>query len=174
MLAIAASALPASAGTISQNIISELRLGFLDHDPPGLWSAFQVEKHTFDYNAEAMFQPLVQFGGGVFLPAVGGTLNGRGGTSHAYADLRWLRETDCGLYAMIGIGAAVHNGKLDHSDRYSKALGSRELFHIPIEFGYRLDQHNSVAAYFEHTSNANTANYNDGLDRIGVRYGYKF
>ena len=48
------------------------------------------------------------------------------------------------------------------------------LFHIPAEIGYRLDTHNSVSVYFEHTSNAYTATYNEGMDRIGVRYGYRF
>jgi hypothetical protein len=31
-----------------------------------------------------------------------------------------------------------------------------------------------VSVYFEHTSNANLARYNEGLDAIGVRYGYRF
>jgi hypothetical protein len=31
-----------------------------------------------------------------------------------------------------------------------------------------------VSVYFEHTSNAYTEKFNEGLDRIGVRYGYRF
>jgi lipid A 3-O-deacylase len=59
-------------------------------------------------------------------------------------------------------------------DADEKALGSRVLFHIPLEVGYRLDLHNSISAHFEHMSNAYTVDPNEGLDRIGVRYGYKF
>jgi lipid A 3-O-deacylase PagL len=28
--------------------------------------------------------------------------------------------------------------------------------------------------YFEHTSNASLADYNEGMDNIGVRYGFRF
>ena len=36
------------------------------------------------------------------------------------------------------------------------------------------DAHGDVSVYFEHTSNAYTQDYTEGLDRIGVRYGYRF
>jgi hypothetical protein len=62
--------------------------------------------------------------------------------------------------------------QLEDWDR--KALGSRVLFHIPVEIGYRLDEHNSLSAYFEHMSNAYTVDPNEGMDRLGVRYGYRF
>jgi hypothetical protein len=55
-----------------------------------------------------------------------------------------------------------------------KALGSRVLFHIPVEIGLRFDDHNSLSVYFEHTSNGYTQDFNEGLDRLGVRYGYRF
>ena len=48
------------------------------------------------------------------------------------------------------------------------------LFHIPAELGYRFDGNNSVSVYFEHMSNADTQDNNQGLDRLGVRYGYRF
>ena len=48
------------------------------------------------------------------------------------------------------------------------------LFHIPAEIGLRLDAHNSVSVYYEHTSNAYLADFNEGMDRLGVRYGYRF
>lgn len=55
-----------------------------------------------------------------------------------------------------------------------KWLGSRVLFHIPAEIGVHLDAHNDLSVYFEHTSNAYTQEYNEGMDRIGLRYGYRF
>ena len=55
-----------------------------------------------------------------------------------------------------------------------KAFGSRVLFHIPVELGYRFDQHNSLSVYFEHMSNAGLASSNEGMDFLGMRYGYKF
>ena len=71
------------------------------------------------------------------------------------------------------LGAAVHDGPLDgRGDR--KALGSRVLFHVPLELGWRWDQRSSVSLYFEHVSNAGLADENEGMDNIGMRYGYQF
>jgi lipid A 3-O-deacylase len=59
-------------------------------------------------------------------------------------------------------------------------LGTRVLFHIPVEIGLRFDEHNSVSLFWEHTSNAGLGHlgfgedYNDGMDRVGIRYGYQF
>jgi hypothetical protein len=44
----------------------------------------------------------------------------------------------------------------------AKALGSRVLFHIPIEIGYRFGVHSSLSVYFEHTSNAFIVEPNEG------------
>ena len=76
----------------------------------------------------------------------------------------------------LGLGVAVHNGS-DESltiepDR--KLLGRRVLFHDVIEIGYRFDQHNSLSLFFEHISNASTAHKNQGLDTLGLRYGFRF
>ena len=48
------------------------------------------------------------------------------------------------------------------------------LFHIPIELGYRFDARNSISVYFEHVSNWDLADANEGLDAIGLRYGRRF
>jgi lipid A 3-O-deacylase len=53
-------------------------------------------------------------------------------------------------------------------------LGHRVLFPIPAEAGYRFDDHNSLSAYFDHMSNANTVSPNEGMDRLGIHYGYRF
>ena len=82
----------------------------------------------------------------------------------------WLSTALQGL----GLGAAIHGGNLNPTEPDRKALGSRVLFHIPFELGYRWDDHQSLSVYFEHTSNGNTARYNEALDNIGIRYGYRF
>lgn len=169
--ALVAASAPASAGG---GLVYELKAGVLAHDVPDLWSGFQLERSAADINLEVMFTPSLAFLGGTIRPAVGGTINTRGDTSHAYIDARWQYETPWGLYFGIGLGGAVHNGHLTPDSDFHKALGSRLLFHIPAEIGYRFDRHNSLSVYFEHTSNAYTQDYNEGLDRIGVRYGYRF
>jgi lipid A 3-O-deacylase len=156
------------------NLVSEVKIGILDHDAPDLWSGFRREENAADINIEALLSPSALFLGGVIRPAIGASINTRGQTSHAYLDARWQYDTPAGIFFGIGLGGAVHNGDLDGSDPGRKALGSRLLFHIPLEVGYRFDSHNSLSAYFEHTSNAFTQDYNEGMDRIGVRYGYHF
>lgn len=163
-----------AAAAHAQSIVHEVRIGALHHDTPNLWSGFQLEKNSVDVNAEVMFSPALHFLGGTIRPVIGGTVSTVGHTSKVYADARWQYETASGVFFGIGLGAAYHDGKLDarYSDR--KALGGRTLFHIPFEVGLRLDPRNSVSLYFEHVSNGYTRRHNEGMDGIGVRYGYRF
>lgn len=157
-----------------EGFIYQLSVGALSHDVPDLWSGFRAEKESVDINIEAQLSPSMQLFFGTLRPAIGGSINTDGQTSMGYIDARWTYEWQSGLFLGLGLGGAVHDGKLDLSDPNRKALGSRVLFHIPLEFGYRFDEHNSISAYFEHTSNAYTQHYNEGMDRLGVRYGYRF
>lgn len=158
----------------AQSLIYEAKGGVLVHDVPDLWSGFGLEHHYADINAELSFIGIPFFLGGTLRPVIGGTVSTRGDTSHAYLDARWQLELPLNLFAATGLGIAVHDGLIDPTAIDRKALGSRALFHIPLELGVRLDAHNSVSIYFEHTSNAGLANYNEGLDRLGLRYGYRF
>jgi lipid A 3-O-deacylase len=151
--------------------ISELKLGALYHDPPYLWSGFSVERPTADANFEVLFVPWAHTFGGYLRPAIGTSVNFAGGTSKAYADLRWETEAPSGVFFALGMGAAVHNGELSPVDNDHKALGSRVLFHPSAEFGYRFDGVNSVSIFADHVSNGFTQRYNEGMDTIGIRYG---
>jgi len=158
----------------ADGFVQELKIGVLDHDVPNLWSGFRAEPDSADINIEAIFSPSVAFLGGTISPALGGSISTIGATSDVYLDARWQMEMGCGIFLGLGLGGAVHNGQLQLEDWDRKALGSRVLFHIPLEIGYRLDEHNSLSAYFEHMSNAYTVSPNEGLDRLGIRYGYRF
>ena len=116
----------------------------------------------------------VPFLGGTLRPAIGASVNTAGYTSKAYLDARWEIDLRYGIFFGLGLGAAVHDGKLEAALPDHKALGSRVLFHIPVEIGYRFDERNSISVYFEHMSNGNFADHNEALDSIGVRYGYRF
>lgn len=151
----------------------ELRGGVLAHDVPLLWSGFQLEKGV-DINVEALFGQGWQVLGGTLRPALGTSINTSGFTSKAYLDARWEVDLAPRIFMGLGLGAAVHDGKLDPFWADRKALGSHVLFHIPFELGFRLDERQSVSLYFEHMSNGNFANYNEALDNLGVRYGVKF
>lgn len=173
-------ALPAAAGEEERNagFIHEVKIGAQAHDVPYLWSGFNVERYAVDLNVEAIFSPSVAFLGGVLRPALGATINFYGDTSKAYLDARWQREFANCMFLGLGIGVAVHNGSTQFGrwlpDPDSKELGRRVLFHPNVEIGYRLDEHRSLSVYFEHISNASTAPRNEGLDTLGIRYGYRF
>jgi opacity protein-like surface antigen len=152
--------------------ISELKLGALYHDVPGLWSGFSVERPAADANIEVLFSPWARTFGGYLRPAIGGTFNFNGDTSKAYADLRWETEIPSGIFFALGMGAAVHDGDLSPNSDYTlKALGSRVLFHPSAELGYRFDGVNSISIFADHMSNGFTQRYNDGMDTLGIRYG---
>lgn len=155
-------------------LIEELKFGILAHDVPDLWSGFRAEPSSIAINVEALLSPSVAFLGGAIRPAVGASINTEGATSNVYLDARWQYETPSGIFFGLGVGATIHDGQLELKDFDQKALGSRALFHIPVEIGYRLDAHNSLSVYFEHMSNAYTVDPNEGLDRLGLRYGYHF
>jgi opacity protein-like surface antigen len=168
-----ACALPAMADPLESPIlgISELKLGALYHDPPGLWSGFSLERPTADANFEILFTPWAYTFGGYLRPAIGTSVNFIGGTSKAYADLRWEAETASGLFFALGMGAAIHNGDLNPTDNIHKALGSPVLFHPSAEIGYRFDGVNSISVFADHVSNGFTMRSNEGMDTIGIRYG---
>jgi hypothetical protein len=154
--------------------LAEVRGGALAHDVGGLWSG-EHEEHGFDLNAELIFRrgalPL-RFG--ALRPHLGATLNSRHYTSKVYAGGTWRLAAESGAFFEIGLGAAIHNGKLETRDRDRKELGSRVLFRVPIEIGLALAERHSVSVFFDHVSNAGLADENEGLDTLGVRYGWRF
>jgi lipid A 3-O-deacylase len=154
--------------------ISELKIGALDHDTPGLWSGFNLERRSVDANVEVLFSPLARTFGGYLRPAIGATINFNGDTSKAYADLRWEIETPSRVFFALGMGAAVHDGELGAGDPARKALGSRVLFHPSAELGWRFDGVNSISIFADHISNGFSRRDNEGMDTVGVRFGHRF
>lgn len=157
----------------ADDILYAFKIGVLAHDVPDLWSGFSVEDRWTDINVEAQFKPSLMVFGGALRPVVGASINTNGDTSHAYVDARWQIDFER-FFVGLGLGAAIHDGETGPPAANAKWLGSRVLFHIPFEAGIHLDAHNDLSVYFEHTSNANTFDYNEGLDRLGIRYGYRF
>lgn len=153
--------------------LHEIKFGVLHHDTDGLWSGFRREGGV-DFNLEAIFTPHVKFLGGTIRPAIGGSVNTAGDTSKLYTGLRWQYEHISGMFFGVGLGGAIHDGKLNLERYDRKALGSRVLFHIPIEIGYRLGARSSLSIYFDHVSNASLADPNEGMDTLGGRFGYRF
>ncbi len=158
----------------AQGLINEIKLGGLYHDPGDIWSGFRREPKSADVNVEVLLRPHINMFWGTLRPAIGATINTQGATSKGYIDARWEIEGPAGIFLATGLGAAVHDGSTQPIDGTRKALGSRILFHIPAEIGWRWDGRSSISLYFEHISNGYTQDYNEGLDVWGVRYGRRF
>jgi lipid A 3-O-deacylase len=164
------------------HFIYELKLGILGHDQSFLLSHHRREKNLgVDFNADVTFAAAyhVPYFGGMIRPAMGGTLSAVG-TNLGYIDARYRVDSPFSLYLprevffMVGLGGAIHNGNLKFEADDRKAFGSRVLFHIPAEIGWQFNHHHSIALYLEHVSNARFASPNEGMDNLGVRWGYRF
>jgi len=164
---------PVLAGDAPDKFVHEIKGGALIHDVDNLWSNFSRED-GIDLNIEAIFTPSVDVLGGTIRPALGASINTSGDTSKVYLDARWEYAATNGLFFAFGVGGAIHNGEERLVSNDQKALGSKVLFHIPIEVGYHIDAHHGVSVYFDHISNAYTQDENEGLDTLGLRYGYRF
>lgn len=155
-------------------IVHELRLGILDHDVDGLWSHAKREG-GYDMNAEVILTPSWHLWGGTVRPNLGFSVNDRGLTGKVYAGALWRHPLYQRFFLELGLGLAVHNGVTDDAslpDR--KQLGTRVLFRVPIEAGFIWRGHHSLSVMFDHVSNAYFANPNQGMDTVGLRYGYRF
>ncbi|MCU7939447.1 MAG: acyloxyacyl hydrolase [gamma proteobacterium symbiont of Bathyaustriella thionipta] len=162
-----------SGVTHAENSLYAFSVGILDHDTDYLWSDIRRE-HGVDLNLEAIFSPSVDFSGGKIRPALGASLNSNGETSKIYLDARWDSEYSKGWFWGIGLGLAGHDGKLSRKDKDRKALGSRVLFHVPLEAGYRIGEQAYLSIYFDHISNAGLKDENQGMDTLGIRYRHLF
>lgn len=166
---------PASDGVLPLGgWVYEMRAGLLAHDLDNLWSQSRREDGV-DISAEVVFAhtglPLLF---GHLRPNLGVTVNTQGDTSKLYTGglMEWTHPA--GLFLDAGIGAAVHDGKTNNRRDNRKSLGSRVLFRVSFDLGWTFRLHHRLMLSFDHISNAGLASPNDGLDTLGVRYGYRF
>lgn len=151
----------------------EIRGGVLAHDVDGLWSGERKESGV-DFNGELVFDRGLRGRFGALRPNLGASVNSRGDTSQVYAGLLWRLGGESRVFLELGLGAAVHNGERETDDPDKKELGSRVLFRIPIEIGFALTQRSRLSLLFTHVSNAYLADENEGMDRLGLRYSFRF
>lgn len=174
-LLLAAHLIPApSARADPASLLYGVRVGLLAHDVGGLWSNNRAEGGV-DANAEIVLrQPNAVLWGGVVLPNLGVSINSQGDTSKVYGGAVWEFLFGNGLFFNTGLGLALHDGHLESEDSNDKQLGSRLLFRIPVEVGVTFLERHRLSILFDHVSNAYLAEPNDGLDTLGVRYGFQF
>jgi lipid A 3-O-deacylase len=164
------------------DVISEVRIGFMSHDVKDYVVPFTArEEDGLDLNGEVLFHSpgFLDFAGAP-RPNIGLTINTSGDTSWAYAGLMWEYTADFGLFLGMNLGMAVHTGlldnhKLDPNHEIDKRLGTRALFHLAPEIGYRFNGGYGVSLYWSHLSNGQMLGSatNQGIDSVGVRFSYK-
>lgn len=164
----------ASEKLLSAGPVRELHVGLAAHDVDGLWSGESKEKGS-DLCAEVIFnRALFDLLSATAYPAMGLTLNSRGDTSKLYGGFSLQWEVTSALFFSTGLGLALHDGKQDTDSADRKSLGSQVLFRIPIEIGYAVNHHHRILIAFDHVSNAGLATPNEGMDTLGLVYGYRF
>ncbi len=163
--------------------ISELRGGVLNHDVifPNRSSLRmpnpfrQRMEGGVNFNAEIIFitPGFLRYLGSP-RPRLGGSLNARGYTNNAYLDLDWDHQFTSGPFVEGYLGLAWHDGKLTTGNPERLELGLRVLFHLGLEVGWRFYQHHGLSFMWEHMSNSTLGSRNQGVDSLGLRYGYRF
>ena len=163
--------LPVSVGHTGP--VDEIRLGVLYHDL-GLW-AESSDEGGVDFNAELIFSPSLDLLSGVLRPNLGFSLSSEGATSKIYGGAVWEYRWPRGYFADLALGLAVHNGETDDGNLTNmNQLGSPVLFRVAFEAGFTIGQRHLISLMFDHISNAYLADPNEGLDTLGLRYGYRF
>lgn len=159
-------------GNRQPEIISEIRIGALAHD----YGPFTSRKETGgDANVEVLFRsPTFLEAAFSPRPHLGLAVNSSGNTSQAYAGLTWGWNFVQDAFVELSFGGLVHNGSLSANTRNEKRLGCRFLFREAIDLGYQVAEHHSISLHFTHASNAGLCRDNDGLETLGLRYGYRF
>jgi hypothetical protein len=181
-VAVAGAASPAAAADGAASIVNRVAVGYLGHDVADLWSGERFERAVASLNLDVTLAPSLALPLGAIRPALGGSIALGAGTDFGYADARYEVAGPFHTFLVLGLGLAVHDGAitpgrpvLARGEHDLKALGSRFLFHVPIELGVVLGDRFTLSAYFEHISNGGLgAHFNEGLDNLGGRIGYKF
>jgi hypothetical protein len=191
----AALAAAAPAGAQVATPRAEVALGALDHGvtfpdgapPPGTFFAGTEERGTVDVELLWRSRPLAV----ALKPRLTAKLqvNTDGRTSFAAIGAEWRQHVLGGrVYGQIGIGLAVHNGRLNEVDPFAPGLtpaerarlydiyanrtafGSPVLFNPNLSIGIRLSPRVAVEAVWEHYSHARLfSRQNPGIDMLGGR-----
>jgi hypothetical protein len=166
--------------------ISQVHLGVLDHGVFG-------REHDADINGEIVFTSPVSDGAVAGVtpslrwllqprPNVGFDVNLASYTDQVYAGATWTApltrqvfSTQDSTFFNFGFGPALNNGHVGPSASSDRsALGANVLFHLQGEIGYQVTPRWNMSVYFEHSSNAGLARYNESLNGAGLRVGLGF
>lgn len=162
-------------------IIDEVRLGIHAH---AATTAFLPWSGSYDFGniSDVSFDMLFSSPDldafrwlGAPRPEIGATINFNGEESIAHAGLTWqLPVFDTAFYLEGSLGAAIHSGHLDDAPPGERNLGCRVNFYERAGIGMNVTDSVTATLTYEHTSNADLCDYNDGFSNVGFRLGWKF
>ncbi len=153
-------------------ILSELRLGAMAHD---VGTFGRKEEDGVNANVEFMFLS-PEFLSAIWSPRphAGFSVNSSSGTNQAYFGLTWTWDFFDKMFAEGSLGGAFHDGENVAILEDRKSLGCKLLFRESLAIEYRLTEAHNLSVMLDHISNASLCTSNEGLDTLGVRYGYRF
>ena len=163
--------------------LSEIRVGAIKH-AVSITGSRSKETGT-DANMEVLFGSPTWFN---ILwsprPHLGASFNTSStNTDFVYTGLTWEWRPWRSIFIDASFGFAIHNGILKNDAGVvfppdvgrKRELGTRALFRESIEIGVAVTEHHSLSAIWDHLSNLGlVGEQNEGLDNIGIRYGYRF
>lgn len=184
-----ATAVLAPGIAAAQNLTyGEVKLGVLAHDVHFLGG----KEHGVDVNPEIIGPSPVADAWAAMLPAylrwtvqprptLGGEVNSAGDTNQVYFGATWtwqlasnlLRPGD-GITFGIFFGPSFNDGHVVSASPDRKSLGSNVLFREAIELGYRVTPVITLSAFMDHVSNAGLARFNQSINDVGGRIGFRF
>ncbi len=163
--------------------LSEVRVGVLKH---AVSLVGNTTKETgIDGNLEILFEA-PSFLGLLWSPrpTIGLTANSSAtNTDIAYGGLTWEWAPWSNLILDFSLGMAVHNGELKFDPSVAfpanagrhREFGCRWLFRESFEAGWLFAKRHAATIMWSHYSHGGLCDdKNEGLDNIGVRYGYRF
>ncbi len=162
----------AQAPAPQTGFVSEVRLGVLAHD---IGPLVVNNESGIDINGEVLFNIDVElFEDTELRPHLGFSANTAGDTSQVYAGATLTWFPDENFFLEAGGGGAVHDGETEPVAADKKALGCSVLFRGVLGAGVLLGDNHTFSLHYDHISNAFLCDHNEGLETVGVRYGYRF
>ncbi len=157
----------------SSGYLYAIRGGILAHD---INIFAHSEENGVDFNLEILF---TSPGWLEWLwaphPHLGVAIHSQGDTNQVYSGLTWEKLFSNNIFLNIGLGLTLHSGNRECSHSCNeKEMGCALLFREALEIGYQIDRHHSLSLIFFHISNAGLCSKNDGMNHLGLRYGYSF
>jgi hypothetical protein len=114
-------------------------------------------------------------------PTIGAAINTAGDTDQFYVGGTWswflarhLVLPQDGIVFSFFFGPGFNNGYIGPAPDDRKALGSYGLFREAAELGYQINDTWEISAYLDHVSNGGLAKYNQSINDVGARIGFRF